>query len=268
MSVQIFLSSDLADVKINGTQNSSLLYYLKDPIVPQDGYQMSVKLVNAAIPCSFYLITSTNNKLVLNGTTYFLTQGNYTAYTLLDLLNATLSAVLTVSFDTGTNKFVFSAVLTNFSINSTSTCQKLLGFPTGSDLTSSAYTLKSTYPVDLSGDNMLYLAVQNLQLQNRLGGGKSSILKALPVSVSQGGVLFYDDNSGTPGFNIFEDHIGFLHVKLYGEDAVTLLDLQNARWSVTIEVSFTRKEILTYRNPKSFRDVYDQYRQGLQGSDN
>ena len=262
MTIQIYLNSDVADVKLNSSQNSSLLFYLRNPIVPPDGFQMSIKVVNCAIPCSFYLVNSQNNKLVISGTTYTLTSGNYTAYSLSDLIATATSGFVSVAFSTVTSKYTLTS-LTNFAINKESTCQKLLGLPTGTDLASSGYSLSSSYPIDLSGDIMLHLAVRNLQMQNMLGGAKTSILKALPVSVSQGGVLFYDDNSGSSGFVIHEDHVGFLHVVLYGEDATTLIDLQNARWSVTLEINFIKKQEYFVAG-KSFRELYDKYLQSVQ----
>ena len=256
-SLQVHLNTKIADLKVNGTMNSDLLFYLKEPVIPPQGKNMTLLLKACSIPVSFYLVNSTNNTLVINTSTFTLTQGNYTAYTLLDLLNTTLNPTYVVTLNTTTNKYTTSS-LTSFTLKSTSTCQRLLGFASGTDYTSTASTLTSVYPVDLSGDNMIYISTPNILTQNRLGGQKSTILRAVPVSVSYGSVLFFDDNSGAVGSVIQEDHIGFIHLRIYSEDATLLLDFQNADWSISLEVGFVDKTTQPVPG-KSMREVFDNY---------
>ena len=256
--LQLYLNSDLATTKVNSTANSSMIFYIKDPIVPPDGHQLTVRVTNLAVPTSFYLVNSSNNKIVINSTTYTIANGNYTAYSFLDALNSTLGGSFTVTFSTITNKFTFST-LTNFTLSQNSTCQKLIGFASGVDYVSSSSALTSVYPIDLSGDNMLYLAVNNLKFENLLGGTQTSILKAIPVNVSQGSVLFYDDNGTGGTFKVHEDHVGFVHLMLYGEDATTLIDLQNVRWSVTLEFDYVPMIQNTVTRPRTIEGVYQEY---------
>lgn len=225
---------------------------------------MILKILNTSIPVSFTLVNSSNNTLIINGVTYTLTNGNYNANTLLTELTTILGSSYQVTYNNTTNKYTFSSS-SNFTISKTSTCLKLLGFPTGSDSTSSANALTSNYNVDVSGDNVIYIDIANFSTNNLSSStsSRTSVVKSILNNVAYGGVLFVEDNGTTP-ITLQEDHLSFVHVRLFGEDCATLLDFSNTNWQMTLEIGFTPKQI----QPSlalPFQDLYQQYIDKLHG---
>lgn len=260
-SLQIYLSSQYASQKLNSSYNSDVLFYFKSPIVPPLGYNMTIKVLNASIPVSFTLVDSSNNSLIINSTTYVLTSGNYNATTMVTMLQSILPNYFTISYNTTTGKFTFVSTNAQFTVSSSSTCLTLLGFSgsTTSSSTVGAYTLSSTYVCDLSGNNMLYLDLANLHTTNlsSISGTRTSIVKSIINNVSYGSVLFVQDTGTAPIF-IQEDHLGFAHVRILGEDESTLINFNNADWQITLEVGFAPKQVQpTLALP--FEDIYQSY---------
>lgn len=257
--VQIYLNSKYATLKNNGTAKSDLIFYFTSPIVPPQGSNMTLRVLNCSIPVSYSNINTSNNTLVIDSTTYTITTGTYNALTLKTELSALLGTNYTVAYDAVTNKFSFTS-LTNFTISKTSTCLKLLGFADGTDTTSTDSVLESSYPIDLSGDNTVYVDIANFTTNNLSSsvGGRTSIVKSILMNVPYGSVLFHEDGNENSALTIQEDHISFVHVRLLGEDATTLLDLNNADWQMTLEVGFVKKETQPVL-ANSFQDLYRAY---------
>lgn len=259
--VQVYMNSSQSTEFLNGTYKSNLIYYFSSPIVPPLGYNMTLRVVNMYLPISFTILNDDNNTFTLNGVDYTITNGNYSATTLateiMDIV-AGDEPSFTVSFDSITNKYTFSND-TDFTIDGT--CLYILGF--SDSATSSSSTLTSTYPVDLTGDNIIYLDVKNLTTFNLSSstGSRTSIVKSVLVNVPYGSVLYVEDTSST-AFTLGEDHLSFVHVRLLAEDAETLLDLNNMDWSVTIEIGFTPKTVQP-NLPESFRETYTNYLRSL-----
>ena len=94
-SKQYYLSStSKIGTKMNTTYNSKINFQIPRFIIKrQNILYNTLKVIHAEIPYSFYIINSTNNILILkNNTTsvfsYFtVSEGNYNAFTLLDVLN-------------------------------------------------------------------------------------------------------------------------------------------------------------------------------------
>jgi len=255
--VQAYLNSSQATKYVNGTYKSDLLFLFTSPIVPPINHYMTLRVVNLYVPISFTIINDTNNTFTLNSVDYTISNGNYTATTLATELMDIVSGnepSFTVAFDDITNKYTFDDT-DDFTIDGT--CLYVLGFDDAA--TSSSNTLTSTYPVDLTGDNIIYVDVKNLSTFNVSSstGTRTSIVKSILVNVPYGSVLYHED-AGTSAFTLFEDHVSFLHVKLYGEDSETLLNLNNFDWSITLEFGFVEKAIPP-TIPNRFEDVYTKY---------
>ena len=88
-------------------------------------------------------------------------------------------------------------------------------------------------------------------------GTKTSIIKSVLVDVPYGSVLYHEDTTNTM-FVIQEEHISFFHIRLYGEDQITLLDMNNFEFSITLEIGFVEK---TYQPilSNTYKDVYKNY---------
>jgi len=261
--IEIYLQSQYATKKMNSTYNSDLLFLFTTPIVPPLNHNMTLKLKNMYVPISFTVINNNNNTFTLNSVDYTIPNGNYTAKQLATKLMSLVSGdepAFTVSFSSITNKYTFSSS-DDFTIDGT--CDYVLGLD--GETSSSSNELESTYPVDLTGDNMVFLDVKNLSTSNLASssGTTTSIVASVLVDVPYGSVLYYT-NTSESYFTIQQDHISFIHLALYGEDATTLLDLNNFDWSCTVEIGFVPKQSQpTVAN--TFKDIYVEYIKSLDG---
>jgi hypothetical protein len=175
----------------------------------------------------------------------------------MDLVEADEPA-FTVSFSSTTNKYTFSND-TDFTIGGT--CDYVLGLD--GESSSSSSELVSTYPVDLTGENVVFLDVKNLSTSNlsSSSGTNTSLVASVLVDVPHGSVLYYENKSSNY-FVIQQDSLSFIHLALYGEDARTLLNLNNFDWSATLELGFVPKQ----SQPSlvnTFKDVYLDYIRSL-----
>ena len=265
--IEIYLSSQYATTKFNGTSNSDMTFLFTSPIIPPLNHNMTLRLKNIYLPLSMYIINETNNVLVIDTSTYILSEGNYNANTLKTELSSKLGVNYTITYNNITNKLTFTNSLGNFTIQSTSTCLRILGFLENISYSSVANSLTSIYPIDLTGDNIVYISVPNLKTFNLSSktSTQTSIISSLLVEVPYGSVLYYE-NPVLIGSVIQEDHISFIHVRVYGEDENTLLNLENAEWSITLEIGFIPKmEQPTISN--SMKDIYKNYIESLINKD-
>lgn len=255
--IEVYFSSAYADFYINGEQDrSDVLFYFSDPIKRPLGCSMRIKVSSIVIPLSFTLINEDNDTLVVNGTPYTLTHGNYNAVNLKTHLNSVLSGLgITAAFDSITEKYTFTRGAP-FTFNSTSTCFLLLGF-TNVDHSSVGNSLTSDSVVNLSGAvNELYIdipSISTLNLNSKTGQ-RTSIIKSIPVAASPGTVLFWENRTDSSVL-IQDDVISFFHIRLLGEDLSTPVRFNSQDWNLTLEIGFTPQANQTELTMKDFNGV-------------
>ena len=257
---EIYLNSSSATIKRNGTYNSDLLYLFNTPIVPPSGYNLTVRLKSLYVPISWTLVNTDNNTLTLNSVDYTIPEGNYSATQLATAIHTLLEnsePSFTITFDSITNKYTFTDS-DDFTLGGS--CDYLLGL----DGTSSSVnnSLVSTYPCDLTGNNQIFLSINNLSTSNisSTTGGSTSIIGSVLVDVPYGSVLYYF-NVPDNYFVSYEDALTFAHVSLLGENGVSLLNLNNIDWSCTLEIGFELKTAPV--SVPSFKDIYVDYLRSL-----
>ena len=134
--IQILLASDDYNHKL-GT--SDFVFILPDTIKATPHHTMRVALTSASIPVSFFNINNNNNRLdiTFGGLSYsaILPFGNYNMGQFLTATDTALKAVGLVSpigmtWNSATNKVSFTVDRT-LTLESTSTCLKLIGFTEG-----------------------------------------------------------------------------------------------------------------------------------------
>lgn len=234
---ELMLNSRDADVYLNGTYNSSMVFYFDTPITVEPFINILVKISSAVFPISMYVINNNNNKLYISNTLYTLTNGNYSTYTLRDHLNTLLSsASITVSYSNITNKFTFTKA-SSFTINSTSTCLHELGF---ADSTAySGTSIVSPYMADLSGVKNIYvcsdLCVNNIDTSNK---AFSNILLSLPVAVVKYGLNVYQNSDPASFTKVIGKNINSLTLNIYDEK-LQYIDFNNVDWTMTFEFQFS-----------------------------
>jgi hypothetical protein len=108
-STQIYLNSQYADIFMNGTMKSNIVFFFKNPIhIDKNAIEMRLSVVNAQIPISWYLINDTNNQIIINNITYFLKKGNYNINTFISEWANSIGAGWTLTYDGITNKITYA----------------------------------------------------------------------------------------------------------------------------------------------------------------
>lgn len=258
--VEVYLNSKYASYYVNDTiNNSDMIFYFRSPIIAPIGYSTRIKVSNFVFPLSFSLVNSNNNRLVINGISYTLTQGNYNANSLRTHILTLIPNTFAITFNSITNQYTFTNT-SNFTINSTSTCLVLLGF-TQQSHTSTSNTLTSNAVVNLSGDNnVVYIDLANIPTLNisSTNSQRTSVVKSIPVSVSAGSIMYWEN--GTDSFVLTQlDNISFFHIRILGEDLVTPVQFNSQHWNMTLECSFIPKENPTDITDKDFGEAYNKY---------
>lgn len=245
----IILNSDHA-TQNNGTflsdVNFRFIGLLQDDA---DVEEVTVQVQNAQIPISFYNINVYTNilNITYNATPYTLTltRGNYNSTTLINEIlaklatNAITDITITTSSITGILTFTRAGGL-NFTINSTGTINKVLGFELGTTYTSVGGILTAPFPLNLLGLLKLKIASYELQTGNFDSSvdGTLNILATIPIEAGSFGLILYDNISNTQSM-IRNPTLDGFDLKIYGDDN-NLVNFNNVGWNITLLLSITR----------------------------
>jgi len=255
----------------NGNKNNGS--FLSDVYFPFTGIlkedptilEVNLSLQSAQIPFSFYNINVYNNTLDItyNSVLYNLqlTRGNYNANNLItELLNQlqTITSTLQITISPITGKLFFNDTsLINYTIESTSTILKVLGFDVSTSSTLGQLT--PPFPLNLLGTLNIKITSSEIAVSNidSVVGGNFNILASLPIEAGNFGLIVYDNisNIQSPLKNISLD--GF-DIKLLDDDN-NLINFNNCDWSITIVLNITRERIeKTKSNLKSIvKPIYE-----------
>ena len=246
----IILSSDNATLN-NGDYLSDVYFdfigLLKDD---KDVEQVQISVQNAQIPISFYNVNVYNNilRITYNSLPYTLTltRGNYNSTTLINEIIAKLQAqsitdiTIATSSITGILTFTRAGGL-NFTINSTGTLNKVLGFVVGTNYTSVGGILSAPYPLNLLGLLKLKIASYELQTGNYDSSAKGNlnILATIPIEAGSFGLVLYDNISNTQAL-IENPTLDGFDLKIFGDDN-NLVNFNGIGWNITLLLAITRK---------------------------
>jgi hypothetical protein len=201
-SILINLSSSSA-TKLNSTMNSNLLFTCNGMLKPDKHILYNtISVLNAQIPISYYLINSTNNKLVLNNVSYTLTNGNYTTSTIMTMILTLIPNTYSLSFNSATGKFKLSNTTIDFNINSTSTCYTILGLVAKTLYTSTSKTFTFPNPANLYGIHRIKIKSNILHTRNfDSNSGSGNILTTIGVTNGLTSVLYFLNQSNFRNVN-------------------------------------------------------------------
>jgi hypothetical protein len=171
-----------------------------------------------------------------------LTEGTYTSTTLATeiqtRMNAIAANVYTVTFNSVSSKLTISTTLPNtiaFSWSAaTNNAAKVMGFPT-TDSTFQSVKV-SSYPVRLDGS--LYIdIITNFRANVISSDGRSSIMARIPLSVSYGSILFWENPSlRDTAFYAYSDDFNSLNVRLVDDTGNLLPIPDNCEFSMTFKI--------------------------------
>lgn len=244
-SREIYLNSDDAERKV-GNDTSFCVFSFNNVAQVNDNINILLSVVDAQIPVSFTNVNSNNNTFVykISNTivSVSLAVGNYTVNSLRDGLNLLLNGIFTFTYDSIKNKFTITHASTDFTLELNTGLLRVLGF-TIANHQSSLSIITSDSVADLSGLGGIFISTNFLTTsQDSKSKNLTSILQKIPITQQGNGVVFFTNKTGYKT-QIFEKNISEIHIKLLDEEQ-NLLDMQNARWRITLGLDFVYQEKL------------------------
>ena len=233
-------------IQENGTMKSKLLFNYKNLLSDDENILKSfITVMNAQIPCSFYVINALNNKLVIAGPTIttktiYVSYGNYNANTLItELLNQFSSAGLTMSISinkvNGILTFSSNGFITYY-FTSASTILEVLG--TTSSITASSTNYICPYPLNLLGVKKLSIKSTRLSIHSvsSIDYASSNILVSIPADVSPFSMISYIAQSDAHKNLLNVRSINEIDINIYDENN-NYIDFNNLDWTITLILS-------------------------------
>lgn len=244
-SQKIFIST-LGNVSQNSTvYNTNIIVSIPPIIIPQnDPHTPIIGVESLVIPFSYKMVNSSNNKLIINGITYIITEGNYNITTLLAVLND-FHVHYNFSYQSDTNRIAISGGGQDYpyTIDEGTTCERVLGCK----IRASPYQSGEYFPsiVNLATNTSVLVQIANLTTKNYDNiTGANNIISKIPVSVQPNQVLNYFNNQ--PFYSTITDKvIQMLHIVLLTDDHKPLILDGNPDWSITIRIDYIKKEATT-----------------------
>ena len=257
-STQIYLNSATADIYLNNSLKSNLVFIFRNPIViHKNSIEVKVSLVNAQIPISWYLVNSTNNKfsITVNGekTTYYFKIGNYNITTFISEWANSVGSNWNLAYSNITNKITFSYNQSFTFSDDDNSIFGILGFSEGSQYNSSSNVLVAPFCCNFAGLTRLNIKSSCFNLNNvdSLNKGINRTIAVIPVSSAQSGYVFY--NNFTQYKNVFKNHeISTIGIEIY-DDFKNFIDFNNVDWTMTLQVDVLSEVIQTV---DTLDDVY------------
>jgi hypothetical protein len=248
-SKQLYLNSKDADIFMNKTMKSQVVFFFTDILKRQrNTIETRVSIVNAQIPVSWYLINSTNNtfKVTVNSVTtaYTFPVGNYRISTFITAFQTLLGSSWNVTFDSIKEKFTFTnsnTVAFVFTDSGSNSLLPLMGFSIGSInistvISSSSSKLVSQYPVNFGGLTRINIKSPTFNIHN-LDANTNTLTRTLcsvPVTAIQNGYIFYTNVTGYK--NVFKNHeVSNIQIDIT-DDQNNPLDFQNIDWTLTLQI--------------------------------
>ena len=233
-------------IQENGTMKSKLLFNYKNLLSDDENIMKSfVTVINAQIPCSFYVINALNNKLVVAGPTItetpiLISNGNYNANTLISelvskLFASGLTMTITINKINGILKFSSNGFL-DYYFTSDSTLLEILGTTSSIIATSTNYTCP--YPLNLLGVKKLLIKSTKLSIHSvsTVDYASSNILLTIPSDVSPFSMISYNSQSDANKNLLNVRSINEIDINIYDENN-NYIDFNNLDWTMTLVIS-------------------------------
>lgn len=234
--LQLYFDSSLS----NNNDKNNPRFVLRNPI-----YADKFKVSKISIPFSYYTINSTNNHLYIQedlaDEIIEIPVGNYSISTIAGVLqtalnNSTLNNTYTVSYSTTTYKLTITAD-GNFVVDNVySTCQRWIGL-TETSSSGNSFTFQNA--LDLSGCESILLVSNDLRTPNStyIGNESMNVISKIPVNVSPGEILYYEDTRDYAFFNCRQD-LNEVSFELFNGDTLERLDLNGEAFSLHLDILF------------------------------
>jgi len=239
-NIQIYLNSKRANKYIN-SQTSDCLFHLPH-INVRKTKKVSISVLHAQIPGSYYNINSTNNILayrINNGSlqTVQIQPSNYNINTLIAHIESLLEVEFNITYSVSSNKLTITHSTYDFELDDSSTCFELLGF-SNIDHESVSRILISDNVVNLFTIRTLQICSDNFILNNidSFNPNNSNILASIPITSSFNSIISYSNPHDVHSEINNTRNLTNLHMKITDQDS-NVIELNNAHWSITLLLS-------------------------------
>ena len=241
-SKQISLNSSSATIT-NSPYNSQCTFNINGALkYDKDILYNQISVIHAQIPVSYYICNYTNNTLNTSVGNFTLTRGNYNANSFKTMLLGILGAGWGMSLNTITGVFTIT-YSSDFTIYSTSTCQKLLGLGTSQNYSSTSSSLLCPYPCNFVGISKLKIK-SNLVVSENMDSnarGRCNLLTTIPVSTNSFGVILYNNNMGFKNM-LANYNLDFVDISITDE-LDNLVNFNGVDWNLSLQIDSYRSKL-------------------------
>ena len=228
----------------NGTMKSKMLFNYQNVLSDDDTVLKSfVTVLNAQIPCSFYVINLNNNQLIISGPTIttktiIISNGNYNANTLITELISKIGASglnmeITINKSNGILTFTSSGFV-NYYLGGT--ILDIIGTDSSKVSSSNIYTC--SYPLNLLGVKKLLVRSERLAIHSvsSIDYASTNVLVTIPVDVPPFSMLSYNSQSESNKNLLNIRSINQIDIQIYDEND-NLIDFNNLDWTISLVIS-------------------------------
>lgn len=262
-STQLYLSSNDANIYLNGSKKSSVTFFFEDLLkLDKSSIEMRVSLVNAQIPVSYYQINSTNNTIYINTIPYVFPDGNYNVNSFINTWYNIVGNNWSVTFNSINNTFLFSYPSSSFIFydDIQNSIFPVIGFNIGKTYTSVNNQINGLYPANFLGLNRINIKSSTFNFRNldTYEKGRTTTISSIPVNASSNGLINYINITNYK--SIFKNHeISSLNIDIT-DDNSNFIDFHNINWSMTLQIDIVNEVI---NNLDDLNDVYENAKQEL-----
>jgi hypothetical protein len=210
--------------------------------------KVSISVLHAQIPGSYYNINNSNNILVYSiddgslpgepvKKTVQMQPSNYNINTLITHIESLLEVEFDITYSASSNKLTITHSTFDFELDDSSTCFELLGF-SSVDHESTSQTLTSDNVVNLFNIRTLHICSDNFILNNidSFNPNNSNILASIPITSSFNSIISYSNPHDVHSEINNTRNLTNLHIKITDQDS-NVIELNNAHWSITLLLS-------------------------------
>tara|TARA_R110000851_G_scaffold321648_2_gene487157 strand:- start:206 stop:1168 length:963 start_codon:yes stop_codon:yes gene_type:complete len=263
-------SRDLISTSI-GDNNNSGRFNLFENILATDTEILSVELVSATIPNSFYNLSANNNNNTIkfkeglnNYVTLTIPSGSYDILELGSKIKTLLEAQSIIFGNSYTYTFIYDVVnnlltITNsgndatFDFTTDISCRRFLGFTSSIQIINSSAGIISNRAVDITDTrNSIFVRLPNLSNNKTIessSGKFSNIIAQVPVALSRN-TFFTFDPATTYKCELSQKQINSIDILITYQDETNNVNFERADWEINLIVSFHEapKDIINARN--------------------
>jgi hypothetical protein len=214
-----------------------------------------ISVVHAEIPISYYIVNSSNNFLSLSVGDYNLINGNYNASTFKAMLLLLLPIGFSITLNSNNGKFTMTYT-TDFTINSTSTCYKFLGFAKSTSYSSTSYSLLFPYPCNFLGISRIKIKSATLATRNLDSYSGGNLLASIPVNSAPNGLLIYENKSIFKNI-LLNEFVNSIDITITDEQD-NIINFNGIDVYITLQIDSVRENIIF--DPNLHNVVSSQYK--------